>query len=89
MLTLQEYSEKVNKLLIFCFPIFALICMFFVSQMPVITELKAPPPKMEKLLLYGLKPTRVRHTTYSRNNMRQKCVGNCGLWVLNEIIKNK
>ena len=27
-----------------------------------------------------------RHTTYSRNNMRQKCEGNCGLWVLNEII---
>ena len=27
------------------------------------------------------------HTTYSRNNMGQKCEGNCGLWVLNEIIK--
>ena len=25
-------------------------------------------------------------TTYSRNNMRQKCEGDCGLWVLNEII---
>ena len=25
--------------------------------------------------------------TYSRNNMGQKCEGNCGLWVLNEIIK--
>ena len=24
------------------------------------------------------------HTTYSRNNMGQKCEGNCGLWVLNE-----
>ena len=28
-----------------------------------------------------------QHTTYSRNNMGQKCEGNCGLWVLNEIIK--
>ena len=27
------------------------------------------------------------HTTYSRNNMGQKCEGNCGLWVLNEMIK--
>ena len=60
MLTLQEYSEKVNKLLIFCFPIFVLFCMFFVSQMPVTTELKSPPPKMEKRLIYELKLTRVR-----------------------------
>ena len=27
------------------------------------------------------------HTTYTRNNMDQKCEGNCGLWVLNEMIK--
>ena len=27
------------------------------------------------------------HTIYSRNNMGQKCEGNCGLWVLNETIK--
>ena len=27
-----------------------------------------------------------RHTTYSRNNIGQKCEGNCGLGVLNEII---
>ena len=27
------------------------------------------------------------HTTYSRNNMRQKCGGNCSFWVLNEIKK--
>ena len=26
------------------------------------------------------------HITYSRNNMGQKCEGNCGLWVLIEII---
>ena len=25
------------------------------------------------------------HTIYTRNNMGQKCEGNCGLWVLNEI----
>ena len=29
------------------------------------------------------------HNAYSRNNMRQKCGGDCGLWVLNEIIKWK
>ena len=29
------------------------------------------------------------HTTYSRNNMRQKCEGDCGLWVLNEINKER
>ena len=28
-----------------------------------------------------------QHTIYTRNNMGQKCEGNCGLWVLNEIIK--
>ena len=27
------------------------------------------------------------HTPYSRNIMCQKCEGNCGLWVLNEMIK--
>ena len=27
------------------------------------------------------------HTTYTRINMGQKCEGNCGLWVLNEILK--
>ena len=27
------------------------------------------------------------HTTYNRNNIGQKCEGNCGLWVLNEMIK--
>ena len=29
------------------------------------------------------------HTAYSRNNMGQKFEGNCGLCVLNEIIKKK
>ena len=27
------------------------------------------------------------HTTYRRNNMGQKCEGNCGFWIPNEIIK--
>ena len=27
------------------------------------------------------------HTIYRRNNVGKKCKGNCGLWVLNEIIK--
>ena len=27
------------------------------------------------------------HTTYTRNNIGQKCEGNCGLWALGEIIK--
>ena len=34
----------------------------------------------------NLHHTRV-HTTYSRSNIGQECEGNCGLWVLNEIIK--
>ena len=31
--------------------------------------------------------TQCNHTIYTRNNMGQKCEGNCGLWVLNEILK--
>ena len=27
------------------------------------------------------------HTIYTINNMGQKCEGDCGLWVLNEILK--
>ena len=60
MLTLQEYIGKVNKLLIFSFPIFVLFCILFVSHMPAPTELKNPPPKMEKPLIYEVKSTRVR-----------------------------
>ena len=29
------------------------------------------------------------HTTYTRNIMCLKCGGDCGLWVLNEIIQKK
>ena len=32
--------------------------------------------------------SKAKHTTYSRNSMAKKCEGNCGLWVLNEIIEN-
>ena len=28
-----------------------------------------------------------QHTIYTRNNMAQKCEGDCGLWVLHEILK--
>ena len=27
------------------------------------------------------------HAIFTRINMDQKCEGNCGLWVLNEILK--
>ena len=30
---------------------------------------------------------RITHTIYTRNNMGLKCEGNCGLWVLNKILK--
>ena len=59
MLTLQEYIEKVDKFLIFCFPIFVIFCILFVGQTSVPTELKNPPPKMEKPPIYGVKSTRV------------------------------
>ena len=36
---------------------------------------------------HGILRSGVVHTAYSRNNMGQKCEGNCGLWVLNEMIK--
>ena len=32
---------------------------------------------------------KLKHTTYTTNNMGQKCEGNCGLWVLNEKIFKK
>ena len=40
-------------------------------------------------LMHGYWLTKHGHTIYSRNNMRQKCGGNCGLWILHEIIQNK
>ena len=60
MLTLQEYIGKVNKILIFCFPFFVLFCIFFVSHMPVPTELKNPLPKMEKPPIYEVEQIEVR-----------------------------
>ena len=47
-----------------------------------------PVTKTKRVLLPRLKIL-IKHTTYSRNNMGQKCEGNCGLWVLNEIILKK
>ena len=38
------------------------------------------PKKLKKYM-------KISHTACIRNNMGQKCEGNCGLWVLNEIIK--
>ena len=48
-------------------------------------------PESKTMLISDLKKLidkigKVSHTTYTRNNMGQKCEGNCGLWVLNEII---
>ena len=40
----------------------------------------------EQLIVYR---ALVLHTIYTRNNMGQKCEGNCGLWVRNEIIFKK
>ena len=41
------------------------------------------------ITLGGALLTFLVHTTYTRNNMGQKCEGNCDLWVLNEIIEKK
>ena len=60
MPTLQEYIGKVKKILIFCFPFFVLFCIFFVSHMPVPTELKNPPPKMEKPPIYDVEQIEVK-----------------------------
>ena len=40
-----------------------------------------------KLLLLEMTWLYTCHTTYTRNNVGQKCEGNCGLWVLNEFFK--
>ena len=31
--------------------------------------------------------SKLMHTIYTRNDMGQKCEGNCGLWVLDKILK--
>ena len=42
----------------------------------------------KKITLHSsARQTYVGHTIYTRNNMGQKCEGNCGLWVPNEIFK--
>ena len=42
--------------------------------------------KVSITIQYAFLIGKLYHTTYTRNNMGQKCEGNCGLWVLNEII---
>ena len=59
MLTLQENIGKVKNFLIFCSPFFVLFCIFFVSHMPVPTELKNPSPKMEKPSIYEVEQIEV------------------------------
>ena len=44
------------------------------------------PHNVVKLFVYFRILLIMSHTTYSRNNMGQKCEGNCGLWVLDEMI---
>ena len=42
------------------------------------------------VLAWAVMPTLgkvIYHTIYTRNNMGQKCEGNCGSWVLNKILK--
>ena len=36
---------------------------------------------------HDLGRSELAHTIYTRNNIGQKCEGNCGFWVLNEILK--
>ena len=43
--------------------------------------------KVVKSMCRFLSKAPTTHTIYTRNNMGQKCEGNCGLWVLNEILK--
>ena len=43
-----------------------------------------PKSSVIKYSVFSKLPT---HTIYIRNNMGQKCEGNCGLWVLHEILK--
>ena len=43
----------------------------------------------DRRLRFARDPRNALHTTYSRNNMCQKCGGNCGLWVLHEMIQKK
>ena len=43
--------------------------------------------KVSITIQYAFLIGKLYHTTYTRNNMGQKCEGNCGLWVLHEILK--
>ena len=37
--------------------------------------------------MFAFQKRNTTHTIYTRSNMGQKCEGNCGLWVLNEMTK--
>ena len=61
--------------------------MYFAVFVYLLFKLDFILPKVESTLQRNIKLI-LNHTAYSRNNMGQKCEGNCGLWVLNEMIKN-
>ena len=48
---------------------------------------KFGPIDLSAIPIGAYNPRYVIHTIYTRNNMGHKCEGNCGLWVLNEILK--
>ena len=60
--------------------------MYFAVFVYLLFKLDFILPKVENTLQRNIKLI-LNHTAYSRNNMGQKCEGNCGLWILNEIIK--
>ena len=63
--------------------------IFFRPQLLSLCELNGEIP-LNKTSFRVLQSTAdERHTTNSRNNMCQKCEGDCGLWVLIEIIQKK
>ena len=72
-----QYKLKFTSIFQIC-----LVCLFF-------------PPFFQKgywywiLILLFFRHTDTDHTSYSRNIMCLKCGGDCGLWVLNEIIQKK
>ena len=60
--------------------------MYFAVFVYLLFKLDFILPKVESTLQRNIKLI-LNHTAYSRNNMGQKCEGNCGLWALHEMIK--
>ena len=56
---------------------------------PSLSELKVTPSFCVAFKIPDNVAASNTHTTYSRNNIGQKCEGNCGLWVLNEMLKER